>query len=174
MAVQLQEAGEHAAIIVGDIYPLLPPDDDDAAGREPEPGEQAGREDRERPSPEEIEERKWARTLELVRREAGNVLGAISEEELLLLAAVFHKSGILAKAHEFGTFDGDMLLLVADVGKGVGDKDGSGINFTALWEQNVSGEITEVHLPCTHSGITQPEMLGEAWTGISAWLGLDG
>ncbi len=65
----------------------------------------------------------------------------------------------------------DMLLIVAPVGKNFGDKDRDGTSFTELWEPYVSGEITEVRLPCGHSGILQPEMLGEAWTGISTWLG---
>lgn len=114
-----------------------------------------------------------ASTLELVRREAGKVLGAISEEELLVLADIFHKSDILARTHEYRGFDGDMLLLVAVVGKQTG-KDGESIPFTSTWEPYVSGEITEIRLPCTHGEILQPEMLGEAWSAISAWLRLDG
>ena len=55
--------------------------------------------------------------LDLVRREAGKVLGAISEEELLLLAEIFHKSAVLAATSELRRFDGDMLLLVAPEGK---------------------------------------------------------
>ena len=121
-----------------------------------------------------MEERKRASTLDLVRGEAGKVLGAISEEELLVLADIFHKSGILAQTHEYRRFDGDMLLLVAPVGKRIADMDSDSIPFTGFWEPYVSGEITEIRLPCGHGEILQPDMLGEAWSGISAWLGLDG
>ena len=115
-----------------------------------------------------------ARTLDLVRREAGKVLGAISEEELLVLADIFYKNAVLAATSEFRCFDGDMLLLVAPVGMELEDKNTNRISFTGLWEPYVSGEITEVHLPCSHAELLQPEMLGEAWSGISAWLRLDG
>ena len=112
--------------------------------------------------------------LDLVRREVGNVLGAISEEELLVLADISYKSWILMETSELRRFDGDMLLLVASGERKRGDKDSNSISFTGLWEPYVSGEITEVHLPCSHRELLQPEMLGQAWSGISAWLRLDG
>jgi pimeloyl-ACP methyl ester carboxylesterase/aryl carrier-like protein len=162
MAVQLREHGDDiAALIIGDAYPPQPR------------GEEAGGPDRRRPDPEEIQ----ARTLDLVRREAGNVLGAISEDELLLLADIFYKSAILAGTQECRCFDGDMLLLVAPIGKGVasagdesGQEDDDSTSFAWLWEDYVSGDITEAHLPCSHSDLLKPEMLGEAWSAISAWL----
>jgi thioesterase domain-containing protein/aryl carrier-like protein len=149
MAVQLREGGEDVAIIVGDTYPPQRQQAAEAAGRH-------------EPDPEEAKTRK----LDLVRREVGNVLGAISEDELLLLAEIFHKSAILMESSEFRRFDGDMLLLVASGGKE--------LSYTALWEPYVCGEITEVRLPCPHSELFQPEMLELAWSGISAWLRLDG
>jgi thioesterase domain-containing protein len=151
MAVQLREEGEDVAIIVGDAYPAR------SAGAE------AGEADRKEPDQRELK----ARTLDLMRSEAGNVLGAISEEELQLLADIFYKSAILARTTEFRRFDGDMLLLVASAGRG------DSTSFTGLWEPYVSGEITEVHLPCPHSELLQPEMLRQAWSGISAWLRLE-
>jgi thioesterase domain-containing protein/aryl carrier-like protein len=168
MAVQLREEGEDVAIIVGDAYPPRQPGE--AADRMPPPGEEAGEAYRKGPDPEEMK----ARTLDLVRREAGKVLGAISEEELLVLADIFYKNAVLAATSEFRCFDGDMLLLVAPVGMELEDKNTNRISFTGLWEPYVSGEITEVHLPCSHAELLQPEMLGEAWSGISAWLRLDG
>jgi hypothetical protein len=162
MAVQLREGGDDVALIVGDSYP-------GPADRTPPPDEETDDGDRKRPDPAE----KKARIFDLVRREAGNILGAISEEEVLLLADIFHKSAVLAESHEFHRFDGDMLLLVAPVGKRLGDKEGDSFPFTELWEPYVSGEITQARLPCSHAGILLPEMLGEAWSAVSAWLGLD-
>jgi thioesterase domain-containing protein/aryl carrier-like protein len=158
MAVQLREGGEDVAIIVGDAYPQR------SSGEEPGEAERKG------PDPEEIK----AHTLDMVRREAGNVLGAISDEELLLLTEIFYQSAILMQASEFRRFDGNMLLLVATVGKKLRNEGSDSISFTRLWEPYASGEITEVHLPCSHSELLRPEMLGQAWSDISAWLGLDG
>jgi hypothetical protein len=117
-----------------------------------------------------MEERRRADILDQVRREAGTILGAISEEELLTFADMVTKTVAIIGAHEFRRFDGDMLLLVASIGK----ENSSITSFPALWEQNVSGEITEVRLPCTHGDILRPEMLGRAWDAISDWLRLDG
>jgi thioesterase domain-containing protein/aryl carrier-like protein len=168
MAVQLREEGQDVAIIVGDAAPPRPPGE--AADRMPPPGGEAREADRKGPDPEEMK----AHTLDLVRREAGKVLGAISEEELLVLADIFYKNAILAATSEFRRFDGNMLLLVAGEGKKPRDKDGDSISLTGRWEPYVSGEITERRLPCSHSELLQPEMLGQAWHGISAWLRLDG
>jgi thioesterase domain-containing protein len=183
MAVQLRERGEEVALIVGDFYPPRKssplqrageaadlernPRSADEAG--PQSVKEAGEGDRQRPDPEEMKERRRADVLDAVRREAGNILGAISEEELLTFADMVTKTGAIIEAHEFRRFDGNMLLLVASIGK-----EDSSISFPALWAQNVSGEITEVHLPCTHDDILRPEMLGRTWDAISDWLRLDG
>jgi len=166
MAVQLTEEGEDVAIIVGDAYPVRP--DAEAADRTPPPAEAADQTpppaapDRREPDPEQM--------LDLVRGEVGNVLGAISDEELLRLADIFYKSTILAQTSEFRRFDGDMLLLVASAGQNQENGDAA----TRIWEPHVSGEITQVHLPCPHSELLNPEMLRHAWSAISAWLRLDG
>jgi hypothetical protein len=34
----------------------------------------------------------------------------------------------------------------------------------------VNGHITEVRLPCKHSDMVEPEMLGQAWAAIAAWM----
>jgi len=155
MAVQLREHGDDiAALIIGDAYPPRPR------------GGEVGDPERWLQDPQEIQ----ARTLDLVRREAGNVLGAISEDELLLLADIFYKSGILAEAQELRRFDGNMLLLGAARNE-PGQQDDETAFFAWLWEDYVSGNITEVHLPCSHSEMLQPEMLGAAWSAISSWLG---
>jgi thioesterase domain-containing protein/aryl carrier-like protein len=154
IAVQLREHGDDiAALIIGDAYPPQPR------------GEEAGRP----PSPEEMQ----AYVLDRVRREVGNVLGAISEDELLLLADIFYKSRVLAGTQEPRRFDGDMLLLVASIGKESEQEDDDSSSFARLWTDYVSGDIAEVHLPCSHTDLLRPEMLGEAWSATSAWLRLD-
>jgi len=154
IAVQLQRQGAGVAnLIIGDAYPPSPPPDDQATDRIRSPRD----EDRELPS----EEDRIAHTLTLVRREAGRVLGAISEEEMSRLAEIFHNAFILMSAHEFRRFDGNALLLVAPEGK---ERD----SFRELWEPYVSGDILEVVLPCSHGDLLTPEMLEEAWSGISA------
>jgi hypothetical protein len=116
-----------------------------------------------------MEEKRRAGVLDMVRKEAGDLPGAIAEEELLIFVDIVTKTWTIIEAHEFRRFDGDMLLLVASMGK----RDSS-ISFPALWEQNVSGEITEVHLPCTHDDLFQAEIMGRIWDAISNWLRLDG
>lgn len=67
-----------------------------------------------------------------------------------------------------------MFLLVASGGtKQVKQRQFLHEALGRLWGPNVSGQITEVHLPCPHSELFQPEMLAPAWSGISAWLGPD-
>ena len=156
MAIQLREHGDDiAALIIGDVYPPRPY------------GEKASDSGQLPPL-----ERLRAVLLDLVRREAGNILGSISEDELLLLADIFSKNSILALIENPRRYDGDMLLLVAPIGREAapGDDSRSGASF---WEDYVSGDIAEVHLPCSHMDILLPEMLGEAWSAISAWLRLD-
>jgi amino acid adenylation domain-containing protein len=170
IAVQLREQNEDVSLIVGDTYP--PHRRDQADDHNPPVDEKPGGAEPKGPDPEEIMK---ARTLDLVRQEAGKVLGAISEEELLVLAEVFHKSVLLGFTSEFRRFDGDMLLFVTSKSKNMEakEKEGDSISAPGLWEPYVSGEITEVRLPCSHAELLQPEMLEEAWSGISAWLRLD-
>jgi hypothetical protein len=49
----------------------------------------------------------------------------------------------------------------------------AGLSGASFWEDYVSGHITESHLPCSHMDLLLPEMLGKAWSAVSAWLGLD-
>jgi thioesterase domain-containing protein/aryl carrier-like protein len=159
IAVQLREHGDDiAALVIGDAYPRQSraEEADDPDWRPLDPEEE------------------WASVLDLVRREAGNVLGAISEDELLLLADVFHKSAMLAEIQEPRRFDGDMILLIASIGKESEPAEDDSSSGASHWEDYVSGDITEVHLPCSHSDILRPEVLAEAWSAVSAWLGLDG
>lgn len=109
-----------------------------------------------------------ARTIETVRRETGKVLGAISDDEIMILAQSFRKNSEILRAHEFGQFDGGALLLIATEGKN------ENIASAELWAPYISGEISEVSLPCGHMDMLRPDRLAEVWAGISAWLGLEG
>ena len=115
-----------------------------------------------------------ASLIDRMRREAGQVLGAISDDEVMHLAGTFQKNGSLVEDHDFRRFDGDALVFVAGQGgpmttPGQGDDDMP----AASWRPYVSGEISQIHLPCSHWEMIQPDMLGEVWTGISTWLGLE-
>ncbi|MEV4583294.1 amino acid adenylation domain-containing protein [Nonomuraea jabiensis] len=147
MAVQLRAEGEEvAALIVLDQYP---------AGHDPDAGLEDG-------------DAELERLTEVVRRHAGDVLGAVTEEELVRFARVFHNNLTIGRAHDYGSFDGDLLLVVAEAGRPQDEP------TAERWRPHVSGKITEVRLPCEHNDMNQPEVLGRVWSAASAWLGLDG
>jgi thioesterase domain-containing protein len=159
IAVQLQAMGEQVAnLVIGDAYPPRPRPEGETEDqdRPPRPGEPSDRD----PSPPSEEER-MARTLDLVRREAGRILGAISDEEMLRLAELFHRGTVLLDAHEFSRYDGNMLLLVATQGRRDDDP------IAEPWEAFVTGVISQAPLPCSHSDLLTPEMLEAAWSAIS-------
>ncbi|HEY6309535.1 MAG TPA: amino acid adenylation domain-containing protein [Streptosporangiaceae bacterium] len=152
IAVQLQAAGEEvAALIFMDAYP---PSRKEGAEEEQAPGKNA-----QEPDPDLIEN---------VRQEAGKVLGSITDDEAMRLALTSRKNMEIRNGHEFGRFDGDALLLIA-----VEESRGTVNPYGKRWMPYVSGEVSEVRLPCTHAGIIQPDMLARVWSGISAWLGLE-
>jgi thioesterase domain-containing protein/aryl carrier-like protein len=138
IAVQLQAAGEQvAALVIMDAYPSA----------------QTSGEDTE-----------LARMADVIREEGGDVLGAISDEEITALARVFVNNRRLMRLHEPRRFDGDLLLIAAAEG---GPAEGSG---AVRWRPHVSGEISESFLPCTHPQMIEPDMLAQAWNEISGWL----
>jgi hypothetical protein len=100
-----------------------------------------------------------------IRAEKGEVLGGISDSELRILAGVFKNNETLRADHRPGTFDGDVLLFVADVFKGEG-------RGGHLWRPYVNGQISEVHLPCGHADLILPDTLGQVWAAIADWMGL--
>jgi thioesterase domain-containing protein len=156
IALQLEAAGETvAAVVIMDTYP--------APERDEEPAER-----RERPEPPEgvvlDEAARQQRTADNIRRELGEVLGGISDDELLLLAKIFQNNRQLRRNYRPGTFNGDILLFVAGMTEGDNAPDGR------LWEPYVGGEITEVVMPCRHTDLMTPEMLRQAWEAISDWL----
>jgi thioesterase domain-containing protein/aryl carrier-like protein len=157
MAVQLRAAGEEvAALIIIDTYPVsLEPvpeavDGDGAPdGEADHPGDQAAERDR---------------LLDRARQEFGRVLGATTDDELMVLVRIFQNNNELAIHHDFGSFDGDALVLVATEGRRTD-------RATAeTWRPYISGEVSEVRLPCRHLELIRPGMLAEAWAAISAWL----
>jgi len=156
IAVQLQAVGETvSALVVMDSYPAVRPQDGAA------PPEVDG----ERPAPEVMDaETDLQRTAARFREEVGEMLGGISDEELLMLARIFRNNTALRRGHQPGVFDGDMLLFTAEARD---DRKSSG---SELWQPFVRGRISEVGLPCRHTDMMRPDMLRQAWQGIAEWL----
>ncbi len=189
IAVQLQAAGETvAAVVIMDTYPSRSGDDrpieeieggptgaaltpgavilapagapTDPAGRPTPPSEagtpvvfaeldpQAGRE----------------RIAAKIREELGEVLGGISDDELLVLAKVHHNNTSIRKQFTPGVLDGDVLLFVAGI---AGE---AGAAQPQRWAPYVRGEICTVTLPCRHTDMMLPDMLRQAWAAIAEWL----
>jgi amino acid adenylation domain-containing protein len=163
-AARLQALGEEvAALVIMDSYPPARRGRSadggfgvsDVGGR-PEP--QAAVPDA--PSPQLID---W------VRAEAGEVLGAITDDEVLLLARAYEENGRLRRKHKFSRFDGDALVFVA----ARPDSDhGDGDSPALRWTPYISGEISEVRLSCTHKDMLEPAELARVWDDVSSWLGL--
>jgi thioesterase domain-containing protein len=154
IAVQLQAAGEEvAALVIMDTYPP-------AGGTGPEP---AAGDRRDGPAGNGADGA-LDHLMERMRKEAGHVLGAISDEEYRTLARVFQNNMTIRGTHEIGRFDGNALLLVA--GEGRSEDEGR----TGRWAPYVSGEIAEAILPCGHSDMIRPDMLARAWDAMSDWL----
>jgi thioesterase domain-containing protein/aryl carrier-like protein len=163
IAVQFQAAGEEVgALIVLDAYPdSRKPDPGDVDLDDP-PAEEPG----ESGPDTEAEDARMARLTEQIRQETGKFLGAISDDEVMVLARTFQRNAALGKAHDAGRFDGDMLILAAAEGK----HDSTPV--ADRWEIYVSGAITEISLPCAHPDMVRPDMLAQAWSAISAYCGL--
>jgi thioesterase domain-containing protein/aryl carrier-like protein len=167
IAVRLRAAGQTvAALVIMDTYPAR-----DRDGAPVEPGDL--------PAPPsgageglvfaeidpEVERQRIAGRM---REEVGEVLGGLSDEELYLLAKLHNNNTTLRRQHRASTFDGDMLLFVPET---TGEDDHPD---RRRWEPYVSGEISQVSLPCKHSDMIRPEMLPRAWAAIAAWLDAKG
>nr|WP_218578920.1 non-ribosomal peptide synthetase [Phytohabitans houttuyneae] len=157
VAVQLQAlGGEVGALVIMDTYPSDRPKEGERPELEPV---------------EEVEDRPLRggdedlRNMMLrLREDLGDMFGGASDEELLRLAKVYRNNQTLRMEHEPSVFTGDVLLLAAGVDRK--EKVAGG----HLWEPYVTGSVTEVSLPCKHSDMVLPEMLGQVWSEISAWL----
>jgi thioesterase domain-containing protein/aryl carrier-like protein len=160
MAVQLQAAGEQvAALVVLDAYPLG--SDENIATVRGKAERQANLAEADnasplRPAPE------FAGVAEQVRQERGVVLAAVSEAEIPAFARVMWNNEQLIHSHDPRSFEGDLLLIVADK---TAPQDP-----VERWKPHVSGEILETRLACTHQEIAQPGMLAQAWDTIETWL----
>jgi len=154
-AVQLRERGEQVALVILDAYPVGAAilDRPDPDGPRPRP----------RPpvSEEELAERELEHLMGGLREAVD--LGAVTEEELELLAVVLRNNGRIMTAHRPGVFDGDLLLLAAGEERTAGEP-------AVQWRPYVTGAVTERLLPSTHHGLAEPAMLGLAWTEVEKWL----
>jgi amino acid adenylation domain-containing protein len=169
IAVQLQAQGEQiAALIFMDAYP---PALGQSADQQAPSAHDAGDPGHEPADPEA----QMTRIVDAARREAGKVLGAISDDEALLLAQTYQRNMAVRDSHEFGRFDGDALLFVAaaDTPDDTAGEEHGGAPAGERWRPYVSGEISEIRIPCTHAEMIKPETLVQIWSGISGWLGLE-
>nr|WP_073813029.1 non-ribosomal peptide synthetase [Kitasatospora sp. CB01950] len=148
IAVRLRAEGEQVALILMDAYPPDP-----AAAPPALADPVAG------PGPDAA-----AELVGRMRAEVGTLLAGFSDEELVLMAGVFRNNVELRARHDFGRFDGDTLLLIAEQGREPGS------DQARLWEPHLTGRVTTAGLPCRHSDMVRPEMLELAWQAISHWL----
>ena len=160
IAVQLQDAGEQvAALIIMDAYPSRRAAPAPDAERRAAPAPDAER--RAAPGPEvQLPDVK-----DQVRQQYGLSSEVISDDDIMIAARVFQNNIKIQHAHELRVFEGDLLLIAA-----AGDKS-EGAPAATAWEPYVSGRISEVRIPCEHEDMMQPEMLAQAWAGISRCLG---
>jgi amino acid adenylation domain-containing protein len=152
IAVQLRAAGEQVAALVNlDSYPQEKTASVIPSNGEGEHATAATQDD------------ELAELVDLLQRRGDSISSAASGEEIATLARIIQNSAKLARAHEPRRFDGDLLIVVADRTM----RDGTG---PGKWRPYVSGEISEVHLPCAHAELSQPGILAQAWSGILPWL----
>jgi amino acid adenylation domain-containing protein len=149
IAVQLQAAGQQvAALILMDAYPPRPQDPPGAGPDDPggpaDPGAEV------------------TRIADLIHQEAGQVFEGLSEEEYRRLARITRANAAISRRHEPGVFRGPALLLVAEQGRSA--------SAAGRWAPHITGQVTEVTLPCTHPGMVRPEILPRVGSAVSAWL----
>jgi thioesterase domain-containing protein len=96
----------------------------------------------------------------------GAFFSAMPDEEFALYERNLKHCQELQRDHDPREFDGDALLVVSTGNTESGPRYGA-----ERWRPYISGEISEVQVPCAHAQLMRPDMLGRAWQGISAWLG---
>ena len=149
IAVQLQAAGERVgALVLLDQYPWDSEAEAAMAAEEAEVDPDA----------------EMDQLVEAVRREAGGVLGEITEQEYRTFAYVLRNGRRIRRAHRQRRFDGDALLIVAQDGREVEEPTAD------RWSEYVTGVVSEVRIPCTHYDIAKPENLEQVWTAVATWL----
>jgi amino acid adenylation domain-containing protein len=155
MAVQLQAAGEEVgALVILDQYPWVREPDAEADDHDDEP--------------EADQEAEFDRLVDVVRKEAGESLGVATDEEIGNIARIIQNNRVIQIGHEHGRFDGKALVIVAGEDR---PQDAPGVE---LWKPYVTGEISEIALPCTHYEMAKPGTLAMVWSALSSWLGSEG
>ncbi|MEV7116694.1 non-ribosomal peptide synthetase [Streptomyces anulatus] len=153
IAVQLQAVGEDVgALVLLDQYPWDSEAEAALAAQEAELDPEA-----------EIDQ-----LADMVRLEAGGVLGTITDEEYRSFARVLQNGRRIRRTHAHGRFDGDALLVVAEAGLEEGEREEPTAD---RWAAHVTGVVSEAGVPCTHYDIAKPENLGLVWAEVAAWLG---
>ncbi|WP_181799209.1 amino acid adenylation domain-containing protein [Kitasatospora acidiphila] len=165
IAVQLQAAGEQvAALVILDTFPAEQDADPAAVGEASRNPGEADRSDDPAGSSPPDENDAVAQRLQQLRADVGHVLGGVSDEELIRIMHVFDNNVRLQAEHRPGRFDGDALVMVA------AESRAADVQWAQRWQPYVSGEMTEVHLPCTHADVVRPDMLGQVWEAVAGWL----
>jgi acyl-CoA synthetase (AMP-forming)/AMP-acid ligase II/thioesterase domain-containing protein/aryl carrier-like protein len=144
IAVRLEAEGEEVSLVLMDAYPPIPGTDAATPRSDGADGP--------------------ARLAQRVRAELGPVLGGVDDDEVALLVRVFDNNATLMDRHAYGIFGGDTLLLIAEEGKP------ADFSFEALWQPHLTRQAAAVSLPCGHSDMARPDMLGAAWDAIAQWL----
>jgi thioesterase domain-containing protein/acyl carrier protein len=184
IAVQLRAVGDQVgALVIMDAAPggtnvvnVGPPETQSSAPKPPDQEDAfpRGQEDEPRPDLEDVPRRDQEDMLrpdqEAVLLRDQGFFAAMSDEEFAMFQRDLNNSEVMQHAHVPRKFDGDALLVVST--KGEHGDSGSRLGVER-WRPYISGEISEVQVPCVHTQLIRPEMLAKAWRGISAWLGLD-
>ncbi|MEU6278652.1 amino acid adenylation domain-containing protein, partial [Streptomyces populi] len=144
IAVRLEAEGEEVSLVLMDAYPPIP-----GAGTATPRNDGAD-------GPTRLAQR--------IRAELGPVLGGVEDDEVALLVRVFDNNATLMDHHAYGTFGGDTLLLIAEEGKP------ADFSFEGLWQPHLTRQVSVVRLPCGHSDMARPDMLGAAWEAMAQWL----
>ncbi|MFJ7339904.1 amino acid adenylation domain-containing protein, partial [Streptomyces sp. NPDC101110] len=144
IAVRLEAEGEEVSLVLMDAFPPIP----GTEAETPRSGAADGP----------------ARLAQRVRAELGPVLGGVDDDEVAQLVRVFDNNATLRDRHAYGTFGGETLLLIAEEGKP------ADFSFESLWQPYLTRQITSIRLPCGHSDMARPDMLGAAWEVMSEWL----
>jgi amino acid adenylation domain-containing protein len=104
----------------------------------------------------------------IIRQMYGHLLADISDADFEAVARISKNNFRKAHVHEFGILEGDLLLFSA------AQERPEGRPRAGRWAPYVSGEISEIHLPCSHLKMMDPSMMPEIWAGVSAWLNREG
>jgi thioesterase domain-containing protein len=159
VAVQLQAAGgEVSALIMLDTYPPR-----SVPGIGPADGNEEGDPDDLEPVSASDPEAELRELIQQARRRAGPI--GLSDDEWVHLARLIQTHRRMAAEHDYGRFDGNVLVLVAQDGRPDNPRTPS------EWEPYVTGTISEAPIPCTHRQMVETQWLGEIWSAIADWMG---